>query len=152
MEIPANVVEDLEPRIHSIIKKQLGFSEPTLLTAAMQVLKTGATREILTSEFSRFKSTKTWKFAIFLKKKSRFIILIYHSRGGLLIWPSKDDWKRLCNMTENGEDCKHYDEFWVWPKMNCKPLVLWGWFNNLCGTIQWNAFIFNGTIAYMLTL
>ena len=66
MGIPANVVEDLEPRIHSIIKKQLGFSEPTLLTAAMQVLKTGATREILTSEFSRFKSTKTWKFAIFL--------------------------------------------------------------------------------------
>jgi hypothetical protein len=52
MGIPANIVEDLEPRIHSIIKKQLGFSEPTLLTAAMQVLKTGATRESLTSELN----------------------------------------------------------------------------------------------------
>ena len=28
--------------------------------------------------------------------------------GGLLTWPSKDDRKRLCRMTENGEDCKHY--------------------------------------------
>ena len=28
-------------------------------------------------------------------------------------------------------------------------LLLWGWFNNLYGTIQWSAFIFNGTIAYM---
>ena len=25
----------------------------------------------------------------------------------------------------------------------------WGWFNNLCGRIQWNAFIFNGTIAFI---
>ena len=31
----------------------------------------------------------------------------------------------------------------------CLTLVLWGWFNNLCGTIQWDAFIFNGTIASM---
>ena len=29
----------------------------------------------------------------------------------------------------------------------CLTLLLWGWFNNLYGTIQWNAFIFNGTIA-----
>ena len=29
---------------------------------------------------------------------------------------------------------------------------LWGWFNNLCGTIQWNTFIFNGTIAFIHSL
>ena len=27
--------------------------------------------------------------------------------------------------------------------------MLWGWFNNLYETIQWSAFIFNGTIAYI---
>jgi hypothetical protein len=50
MGIPPNFVEDMEPKIHSIIKKQLGFSEPTLLNEAVQALKTGATREVLTSK------------------------------------------------------------------------------------------------------
>ena len=27
---------------------------------------------------------------------------------GLLTWPSKNDQKRLCNLTENAEDCKRY--------------------------------------------
>ena len=31
----------------------------------------------------------------------------------------------------------------------CLTFLLWGWFNNLYGTIQWSAFTFNGTIAYM---
>ena len=30
-----------------------------------------------------------------------------------------------------------------------KTLLLWGWFNNLYGTIQWSAFIFNRTIAFI---
>ncbi len=55
MGIPENYVQDLEPRIHGIIKKQLGFSEPTLLTAAMQALKAGANHESL--------SSKSWKAA-----------------------------------------------------------------------------------------
>ena len=50
MGIPPNFVEDMEPQIHSIIKKHLGFSEPTLLTETIQALKTGATREVLTSK------------------------------------------------------------------------------------------------------
>jgi hypothetical protein len=50
MGIPENYVQDLEPRIHGIIKKQLGFSEPTLLTAAMQALKAGANHESLSSK------------------------------------------------------------------------------------------------------
>ena len=33
--------------------------------------------------------------------------------------------------------------------LQCLTLLLWGWFNNLYGTIQWSAFIFNGTIAYI---
>jgi hypothetical protein len=51
MGIPANIADEIEPQIHSIIKKQLGFSEPTLLTAAMQAIKTGATRESLSSKY-----------------------------------------------------------------------------------------------------
>jgi hypothetical protein len=48
MGFPSRFVEDLEPRIHSIIKNQLGFSEPSLLNAAIHVITNGASREALT--------------------------------------------------------------------------------------------------------
>jgi len=51
MGIPESFVDEMEPRVHSIIKKQLGFSEPSLLSAAMQAIKTGASKESLASKY-----------------------------------------------------------------------------------------------------
>ena len=52
MGVPANFAEEMEPKVHSIIKKQLGFSEPSLLSAAMKVIgSSAASKDTLTSEF-----------------------------------------------------------------------------------------------------
>jgi len=49
MVLSDNIIIELEPKVRSIIKKQLGFSEPTLLAAAINSINAGASKEILSS-------------------------------------------------------------------------------------------------------
>ena len=46
--LQTELLTELEPSIHQIIKKQLGFSEPTLLSASLNCLQQGGNREELT--------------------------------------------------------------------------------------------------------
>ena len=47
MALNGSHLRELEPSIHSLIKKQLGFSEPTLLKASMNCLQQGGNRDDL---------------------------------------------------------------------------------------------------------
>lgn len=51
MALQGDLLIDLEPQVHNIIKKQLGFSEPTLLSASINCLQHGGNREELTRKF-----------------------------------------------------------------------------------------------------
>lgn len=48
MALPASLLGELEPSIHNLIKRQLGFSEPTLLSASINCLQQGGDKEALT--------------------------------------------------------------------------------------------------------
>jgi hypothetical protein len=50
MVLAENIIGELEPKVRSIIKKQLGFSEPTLLAAAINSINAGASKDVLSSK------------------------------------------------------------------------------------------------------
>ena len=49
MALSAEVIAELEPSVHNLIKKYLGFSEPTLLSAAIHALQEGSDKDQMTS-------------------------------------------------------------------------------------------------------
>ena len=48
MSLRADLLAELKPSIHRIIKKHLGFSEETLLSASMSSLQHGGDKDELT--------------------------------------------------------------------------------------------------------
>lgn len=54
MALQGDLITEIEPSIHGIIKKQLGFSEPTLLSASLNCLQHGGNRDELTRKFLSF--------------------------------------------------------------------------------------------------
>ena len=51
MVLQEDMLAELKPSIHRIIKKQLGFSEETLLSESLTSLQHGADKDELTRKF-----------------------------------------------------------------------------------------------------
>ena len=56
MVLQEDMLAELKPSIHRIIKKQLGFSEETLLSESLTSLQHGADKDELTRKFFFLKS------------------------------------------------------------------------------------------------
>ena len=54
MSLRADLLAELKPSIHRIIKKQLGFSEETLLSASMNALQHGGDKDELTRKLHTY--------------------------------------------------------------------------------------------------
>ena len=54
MVLQEDMLAELKPSIHRIIKKQLGFSEETLLSESLTSLQHGADKDELTRKFFHF--------------------------------------------------------------------------------------------------
>ena len=54
MALQGSLLRELEPSIHTLIKKQLGFSEPTLLSASLNCLQQGGDKDELSRKFKHF--------------------------------------------------------------------------------------------------
>ena len=51
MMLQQSLMAELEPSVHNVIKKQLGFSEPTLLSASLNCLQKGGNKDELFGKF-----------------------------------------------------------------------------------------------------
>lgn len=61
MVLQEDMLAELKPSIHRIIKKQLGFSEETLLSESLTSLQHGADKDELTRKFFFFYFYFFWR-------------------------------------------------------------------------------------------